>query len=709
MKENQKKQLKNLRSLQAMLAALLVVGGGLFAAVKISGTSSEQQQPVKSVNAAVQDTTAAAETETILEFFTEPVTEPPTEKEVDPLNPQFSVEAGFYQNPILLELSCPTSTAAIYYTTDSSTPTINSTMYTEPILLQNRTEEENKIASRSDTSVYPNPISTPVDKATVIRAVAIDADGTVSDIITHTYFIGLDQQQDYHNVNIVSVSMDESSLFDYYSGIYCTGHTYDYIGRGYDGYFIPCNYTQTGREWEREAGVEFFGTDGTSIASQEMGVRILGGTSRMNIQKSLKLYAREEYGTKRLQCDLFPGLLKEYDPTDDIKKFRTVVLRNGGDDYLGTKFRDAFIQRLVSDRAVSTQRSEPAIGFLNGEYMGVYNLQEDYSAYYMQSHYGVDKDDVIMVKTEEIEEGTNEDFQNYSEFSSFVNNSDLSDDAVYAEYCEKMDVQSLIDYFSIELWIENTDWINAGNNYRLWRSRSITNQPYQDGKWRWAVYDTEYSMGCDRDGEPSGYSSLLNSLISKRYYLGTNFFVQPLMQNESFKAQFVTSFMDICNSCFEPEHAKAVLDDMYQNEYQPLLNKGFRRTAPSWRWGTDEEMTAYTENVINEEKKFIEGRTEACITMLRDALSLGETAEVTVTINDTALGTVQIGTVTPEWDSPTWKGTYFTDYPITLTAIPKENAQFKGWSGAGISPADAKKETITVPVTKASRITAEFS
>ena len=192
--------------------------------------------------------------------------------------------------------------------------------------------------------------------------------------------------------------------------------------------------------------------------------------------------------------------------------------------------------------------------------------------------------------------------------------------------------------------------------------------------------------------------------------MGTNFFVQPLMQNESFKAQFVTTFMDMCNTCFEPEHAKAVLDDMYQNEYKPILNKGFRRTAPSWRWGTDEEMTQYTENIINEEKRFIDGRVDACITMLRDALSLGETAEIAVVVNDASLGSVQIGTVMPDWSAcSTWKGPYFTDYPVTLTAIPQEGCTFTGWRGGGVFGEDTQKTTITVPIRRAFRITAEFS
>ena len=691
----------------------LAVAGVILAGSVISAITGRSDTAEESVE------TRPSETEIIRaeipDFSQESETEPETipeetqpETVPDPFTPQFSADAGFYPDGITLELSTGTGTA-IYYTTDGSTPTPDSALYTEPIVIQSREGEENYIANRWDTSIEPVIVNEPVDKATVIRAVAEDAEGNLSEIITHTYFIGLNPQDDYHNTRVVSIALDESSLFHYSTGIYCKGAVYDNYGRYAEGYFIPANYTQKGRNWEREAGVEIFDTDGNSIASQEMGIRIMGGTSRNYVQKSLKLLAREEYGNKKLKCALFPDLYKQSNPDDDIKKFRSIVLRNGGDDYYGTKFRDAFIQKLVSGRAVSTQKSEPAIGFLNGEFSGVYNLQEDYSKHYIESHYGIPDDDVIMIKTEELEEGLDEDYALFEELSDFVNHADLSDDAVYAEYCQKMDIQSLMDYFALELWIENTDWIDTGNNYRLWRSRNITNQPYQDGTWRWAVYDTEYSMGCDRQGAPEGSYRLLNALIDKRYDTGVNFFVQPLLQNEQFRRQFVITFMDLCNSCFETEHAVSVLDDMYQNDYAPILNQGFRRTGPDWRIDSDENMTAFTEKLIGYEKTFIEGRTQACIDMLTDCLSLsGETAEITITIEHPELGAVQVNSVLPERESSSWKGIYFTDYPITLTAIPADGSTFAGWKGAGLSPADAQNLTITVPVTQAFHVTASF-
>ncbi|MBE6876860.1 MAG: hypothetical protein E7496_09120, partial [Ruminococcus sp.] len=263
---------------KAVLAVAGVLVAGSVVSVIAGNSGSAEDVPetlppeeTEIIRGEIPDFSQETAPETVPEE-TQPETQP------DPFNPQFSLAPGFYDDSITLELFSETGTE-IYYTSDGSTPTAESELYTEPIVIESREGEENNIANRWDTSVEPVIVEEPVDKATVIRAVAVDADGNVSDIITHTYFVGLNHAE-YHNVNIVSIALDESSLFDYSTGIYCKGAVYDNYGRYAEGYFIPANYTQKGRDWEREAGVEIFGTDGISIASQEMGVRIMGGTSR---------------------------------------------------------------------------------------------------------------------------------------------------------------------------------------------------------------------------------------------------------------------------------------------------------------------------------------------------------------------------------------------------------------------------------------------
>ena len=41
-----------------------------------------------------------------------------------------------------------------------------------------------------------------------------------------------------------------------------------------------------------------------------------------------------------------------------------------------------------------------------------------------------------------------------------------------------------------------------------------------------------------------------------------------------------------------------------------------------------------------------------------------------------------------------WDGSYFTDYPITVTALANDGYEFLGWKG----DADSTDSTITLPV-----------
>jgi sugar lactone lactonase YvrE/PKD repeat protein len=85
--------------------------------------------------------------------------------------PTFSPAAGTYSNALSISISCATSGASIYYTTDGSTPTAASTLYTAPI---NVTGPSN--ASSSET--------------TTLKAIAINAPMFNSGVASVTYTIG---------------------------------------------------------------------------------------------------------------------------------------------------------------------------------------------------------------------------------------------------------------------------------------------------------------------------------------------------------------------------------------------------------------------------------------------------------------------------------------------------------------------------------------
>lgn len=82
--------------------------------------------------------------------------------------PTISLDSGTYHNDQLLEISCATKGAAIYYTTDGTQPDTSSTLYTEPIYVDSsitiiaRAFKENYNASDPAKSILRFVVAQPV-------------------------------------------------------------------------------------------------------------------------------------------------------------------------------------------------------------------------------------------------------------------------------------------------------------------------------------------------------------------------------------------------------------------------------------------------------------------------------------------------------------------------------------------------------------------
>ena len=75
-----------------------------------------------------------------------------------------------------------------------------------------------------------------------------------------------------------------------------------------------------------------------------------------------------------------------------------------------------------------------------------------------------------------------------------------------------------------------------------------------------------------------------------------------------------------------------------------------------------------------------------------------------ITIVKKGEGKIKINSITPEFKDGKWVGKYYSNIPITITAISSDSSKFQGWSG----DSDSKEETITLDLKKATQITAEF-
>lgn len=573
-------------------------------------------------------------------------------------SPSFSAPSGFYSSSFDLTLSAGEG-AKIYFTVDSSTPDKNSTEYTGAISISNAMSAARQSQKKPDGGREPggpeagqrpedgkpeNNTAAVSGDAAVIRAVAYDSEGNMSEPVTAVYFIGYENKASYYrNMKIISIVTDSKNLFDRQTGIWQ-------------------NYDKSGSEWERPANMQIF-SGGKRELYQNIGIRIHGGYTRRFEQKSLNVYARSEYGKSTIDYDLFSGTLRSESTGKKIKDFDSFILRNAGNDCQDTRFRDKLNQTLADGRSFLKQAMEPCVVFINGQFYGHYEITEKISEDYIKAHTGVSKKNVCIVKNQELDEGSEETFAEYQSLAEWIRKTDLSSAENYAKLCSMVDIDSFIDYMSTEIYIANKDW--GKNNMAMWKS-SVTDSsnPYSDGRWRFILFDTEFSSNI-YNTVPANIN-IFSNLTKEENFLGT--LLNAAMKNSEFREKFSTAFMDIANSNFASDRVNALISQ-YTEMYRDVVNDTEKKF-----WGTSKFSGA-----VSTVKSWFGSRYSYAVSQLKSAAGLkGNLNSVTVN-NNCKYGTVKVNTLTPDFSSGSYTGKYYSDYKITLSAEPADGYTFAGW------------------------------
>ena len=498
----------------------------------------------------------------------------------------FSAESGFYTEPFSLTLAAPEN-AAIYYTLDGSIPTADSLCCHSAIKISDVSGTPNTVSDHAGISAdaeysQHDFAKNPIDKATVIRAVAVMPDGTESEVVSNTYFVGFHEKAAYYqHMKIISIMTDESNLFDDEIGIYVLGNAYERWknSSSYDpdtpDWAYVGNYTQKGREWEREAIIQIF--DQQKLAfTQNVGIRIHGGATRSYPQKSINVYARADYGDTKIRYDLFSGTVTSELDGSPITSFDSFTLRNGGNDAKYTRFRDRLNQTLVSDRQFLTQGMEPCIVFLNGEFWGQYDITEKLDSAWIKAHFGIPKKEVCIIKKDALDSGSEESFAEWKLLRDWIRQTDFSDAAAYETLCSRIDMQGFADYMSSEIYFNNWDWCPA--NTAMWKAEVINeNNPYADGRWRFLMFDTEFSTGLY--GRTPADEDNFALLEEKDSFLSD--LLHAAMQNNDFRSMFVQTFREIAAKNFDANRVQSEIDTM-ESVYQEAAIDTHRRFWNDW-------------------------------------------------------------------------------------------------------------------------------
>jgi hypothetical protein len=640
----------------------------------------------------------------------------------------FSHEGGFYREGwFQLSLSHPDPEATIIYSFDGSEPepenvggqsyqyktgyrgsgsivqrTYESRVYNAPIDIFDRTTEPNVIsrmhstfASESTPYYYP---SHDLFKGTVIRTKAVKEGALDSPTVTHTFFVS-PQGRSRYTPPVVSIAIQQNHLFDYVDGIYVPGKVFDDTNPWANDGSAAANYNRRGDEWERPASIEIIEPNADTVAMrQNFGLRLHGGWSRAEPMKSLRLYARSEYGDNRFYHRIFPEL--------PYSEYNRLLLRNSGNDWPYTMFRDALIQHLAEHLKVDVQAYRPAIVFINGEYWGIHNFRERYDRHYLSRVYGIDPDKLnILENNAEVKEGSN---SHYLETMDYINTHRLVNDEHFEYIKTRIDTDNFIDFQIAHIYPGNRDW--PGNNIDFWRYQTEGYNPAapygQDGRWRWMVYDTDFGFGL------YGAHASHNTLDLATATNGPDWpnppwstrLLRRLLENERFKIQFINRFADLLNTAYHPNRVLSVIDDM-ANRIQPEIAE---HTA---RWQRPGSEGAW-QNEVNVLRSFAQSRAGYVRDHIRNYFGISSTVSLTVGTNNPSMGQIFVNSIelSPETvgigQNPfPWEGTYFHGIPVAVTAKPYRGYRFSHWSGIEGNPTST---TLELPMNGTVDVTAIF-
>ena len=467
--------------------------------------------------------------------------------------PIYSTRGGLYKtgDVLTVEMSVP-SNCRCYYTLDFTDPTEASNLYTGPIT---------------------------ITETTILRT-RVYGEGYMESVMDSQSYL-FDVNNGNGTLFVMSLVSDPYNLTSDEAGIMVKGpnafpeYPYGSMNKG-------ANFWM---DWEREGHIEVFNPDGSTMITQECGVKLHGQYSRAEKQKAFKIIARAQYGSNRFQAPIF-----SHRPYTEYQSF---LLRSSSEDGNKTRMRDALLQRLAEGSHVMYQETEIGVLYIDGAFWGHYNLRERINKHSICQFEGWEgeEDDIDLIKANtNVMLGSNETMAALLEWIKAHKN-EMNTDEAYRMLDENIDIQNYLEYMTFEMYSGNTDTLNV-KRYR---------NAKRDGKWKWVLFDLDWGFHEDTNSvrrwlEPGGMGN-------KRRTDNTLFIA--CMKNDVFRDRFLTYLGEKMATTFAPDNVVALIEE-FHSMIEPILPDQYARWDIMDATEHAEAMKKFTDYARNRPKRMLQ-------------------------------------------------------------------------------------------------------
>lgn len=471
--------------------------------------------------------------------------------------PIFSINEIYVEKGTKVQLTT-TNNSTIYYTLDGSNPTTSSKKYNDPISINGNT---------------------------IIRAIS-SKDGYIdSDVVSRTYIT-----KRKHQLPVISISTNDSLLFGK-KGIFTTGNNANS--------YYPYQGANFWKDIEVPISFEFY-ENGTLGLNFNCGMKIFGGWSRGEAQKSVAIHLREEYGLEEITYPFFE---------ENVNTFSKFILRSGGQDFGKLKIKDAFLQEVLDGQMdIDKQDYRPVVVYINGQYYGIYNIREKTETSYVERHYGYDKEEIDFIeKNSSILSGS---IDEYNKLLNYVKANDITTDEAFDYLDSQIDLQELANYWVVETYYGQFDPMNI----KFYKPK--------DGKWRWILFDLDQTLFS------SSYKTINWDLPFDPYAHGNGYYLNTtlmsnLIKNPKFRTLYIETFAYHINNTFKPERMNEILDRMVkeiEDEMPYHIDRWYKESIKVSTYTLD-NMNEWYSN-INYLKKQLKERNQIAKKTIKEGLDL---------------------------------------------------------------------------------------